>query len=194
MVLPHGLAALPANRPNGSKLLRPQTRIQRYKNKTVGTTRVESYRVDARATLRMKKKRTAQSAFFDACVLLGLVVFFTGTLLALFAASAPGRTGRTEANPRAVTAPATGVTGGDGADGTNCQYTITSGTDTIVPGATDTGNHCVWCETPISLPFPFVLYDQTFNAVNVSSSGRLDFVCTNDPANYLENLPASATA
>ena len=40
-----------------------------------------------------------------------------------------------------------------------------------MPGTTDTGNHCVWCETPITLPFPFVLYDQTFNAVNVSSSG-----------------------
>ena len=72
------------------------------------------------------------------------------------------------------------------------QYTITAGTDTIVPGNTDTGNHCVWCDTVIALPFPFVLYDQTFTSVNVTSSGRLDFVCINEPAGYTETcLPAS---
>ena len=38
------------------------------------------------------------------------------------------------------------------------QYVITAGTPTIVPGISDTGNHCVWCETVIPLPFPFVLY------------------------------------
>ncbi len=60
-----------------------------------------------------------------------------------------------------------------------------------MPGTTDTGNHCAWCDTLITLPFPFVLYDQTFNAVNVNSSGRLDFVCTNEPSNYTETcLPA----
>ena len=117
-----------------------------------------------------------------------LLVFFAGVLLALFAASSPG--GPREAKPPTLTRPINGVIGGNGTDGANC-YTITSGTDTIVPGTTDTGNHCVWCETPITLPFPFVLYDQTFNAVNVSSSGRLDFVCANDPANLLETcLPA----
>ena len=71
------------------------------------------------------------------------------------------------------------------------QYTIRAGADTIVPGDTDTGNHCVWCETLIALPFPFVLYDQTFTAVNITSSGRLDFVCANEPAGYTEScLPA----
>jgi hypothetical protein len=117
-----------------------------------------------------------------------LLVFFAGVLLALFAASALGRP--REAKSPTLTRPINGVIGGNGTDGANC-YTITSGTDTVVPGTTDTGNHCVWCETPITLPFPFVLYDQTFNTVNVSSSGRLDFVCQNDPANYLETcLPA----
>jgi hypothetical protein len=139
----------------------------------------------------MKKKRTAQSAFLHSSILLGLLVFFVGVLLALFAASPTAWTPHGEAKPPALTHLAIGAIGGDGTNGTNCQYTITSGTDTIVPGTTDTGNHCVWCETLITLPFPFVLYDQTFNAVNVSSSGRLDFVCTNDPANYLETcLPA----
>ncbi len=33
-------------------------------------------------------------------------------------------------------------------------YTFTSGTGTIVPGTTDTGNHCDDCTTAISLPFP----------------------------------------
>ncbi|HJW37101.1 MAG TPA: right-handed parallel beta-helix repeat-containing protein [Candidatus Udaeobacter sp.] len=134
----------------------------------------------------MKKRRTGQAAFLNACILFGLLVFFAGIFLALFATSVRGRS--REEKSRVLTHTATGAIGGDGA---NCQYTITSGTDTIVPGTTDTGNHCVWCETPITLPFPFVLYDQTFNAVNVSSSGRIDFVCANDPANYLETcLPA----
>jgi hypothetical protein len=76
-------------------------------------------------------------------------------------------------------------------EGGPCQYTITFGSNTIVPGTTDTGNHCTWCDTMINLPFPFVLYDQTFNAVMVNSSGRLDFVCNNEPSNYTETcLPA----
>jgi hypothetical protein len=69
------------------------------------------------------------------------------------------------------------------------QYTITEGTGTIVPGTSDTGNHCAWCDTLITLPFPFVLYDQTFTSVMVTSSGRLDFVCNNEPAGYTEICP-----
>ena len=78
------------------------------------------------------------------------------------------------------------------AEGGPCQYAVTYRTDAIVPGNTDTGNHCAWCDTTINLPFPFVLYDQSFNAVMVNSSGRLDFVCNNEPSNYTETcLPAS---
>jgi hypothetical protein len=69
------------------------------------------------------------------------------------------------------------------------QYSITEATGTIVPGTTDTGNHCAWCDTLITLPFPFVLYDQTFTSVMVTSSGRLDFVCDNEPAGYTETCP-----
>jgi len=56
------------------------------------------------------------------------------------------------------------------------QYSITNGTDAIVAGITDTGNHCDDCDTLISLPFPFMLYGNTYNNVNVNSNGRLDFV------------------
>jgi len=58
------------------------------------------------------------------------------------------------------------------------EYTITPGTDTIVPGTTDTGNHIDDGSTFVPLPFPFTLYDQTYNGVYVDSNGRLDFVCT----------------
>ena len=58
------------------------------------------------------------------------------------------------------------------------QYVITPGTDTIVPGTTDTGNHIDDGSTFVSLPFAFTLYDQTYNGVYVDSNGRLDFVCT----------------
>jgi len=65
------------------------------------------------------------------------------------------------------------------------QYVITEGTDTIVPGTTDTGNHQDDGDTLVPLPFTFQLYDQTYNAVNVSSNGRVDFVCVNEAGGYV---------
>src|SRR5438132_1272006 len=65
------------------------------------------------------------------------------------------------------------------------QYVITPGTDTIVPGTTDTGNHIDDGDTLVSLPFNFQLYDQSYGAVNVNSNGRLDFVCVNEPLGYV---------
>src|SRR5205823_9850045 len=55
------------------------------------------------------------------------------------------------------------------------QYSITQGTATIVPGTTDTGNHCDDCATNIAIPFAYRLYDLDFGAVNVSSNGSLQF-------------------
>ena len=37
-------------------------------------------------------------------------------------------------------------------------YNTASGADKIVPGTTDTGNHCDDCTTPITLPFPVCVY------------------------------------
>ena len=71
------------------------------------------------------------------------------------------------------------------------QYWTTSGTLPIVPGTTDTGNHCDDCDTTVDLPFPFRLYDITFNSVQVSSNGRLDFVCNHEPAPWGNCLPAA---
>lgn len=71
------------------------------------------------------------------------------------------------------------------------QYTITSATDPIVPGISDTGNHCDDCDTTVALPFPFQLYGQIFTSVNANSNGRLDFVCMNEPNGYITScLPA----
>ena len=76
-------------------------------------------------------------------------------------------------------------------EGCTDQYGITSGTDTIVPGTTDTGNHCDDCNTVVSLPFSFTLYGQTYNSVNVSSNGRLDFIVPNEPGGFITScLPA----
>ena len=73
----------------------------------------------------------------------------------------------------------------------SCQYTFTTGTDTIVPGDTDTGNHVDDGDTFVALPFSFSLYDQTFNGVNVNSNGRLDFVTVNEPGGFMSAcLPA----
>ena len=143
----------------------------------------------------MKRKSASQSAFLNLCVLFGLLVFIAGVFLAMFAASASGRIRRGEPNPKASIRTGADVIGDrivpSRAEDGPCQYTITYGSNIIVPGNTDTGNHCVWCETLIPLPFPFTLYDRTFDAVNVTSSGRLDFACVNEPANYTETcLPA----
>jgi hypothetical protein len=72
-----------------------------------------------------------------------------------------------------------------------CQYTVTTDTCTIVPGDTNTGNNTDDGDTFISLPFPFQLYDQTYNGVNVNSNGRLDFVTVNEPGGFASAcLPA----
>ena len=60
-----------------------------------------------------------------------------------------------------------------------------------MPGDTNTGSACDDCDTLVNLPFSFSLYDQTFNAVQVSSNGRADFVTINEPGGFLsECLPA----
>jgi len=64
------------------------------------------------------------------------------------------------------------------------QYWTTSGTLPIVTGTTDTGNHCDNCDTAVTLPFPFRLYGVTYSTVMVSSNGRLDFLCNNEPAGF----------
>jgi hypothetical protein len=58
------------------------------------------------------------------------------------------------------------------------QYTITGGTDTIVPGTIDTGSHCDDCITAVALPFSFQLYGNTYSSVNLSSNGNAQFVTT----------------
>ena len=72
------------------------------------------------------------------------------------------------------------------------QYVITPGTDPIVPGVTDTGNHIDDGDTSVALPFPFQLYGNTYNSVNVDSNGRLDFVVVNEPGGYITHcLPST---
>ena len=69
-------------------------------------------------------------------------------------------------------------------------YTFTSGTGTIVPGVTDTTNHCDDCTTVISLPFSVTLYDQTFTSATVGSNGIFAFG-TNPNAFHGSCLPVT---
>src|SRR4051812_25407938 len=50
---------------------------------------------------------------------------------------------------------------------------------TVVPGTTDTGNHCDDCVTAVAVPFPVNLYGTSFNTANVSSNGNLQFATNN---------------
>src|SRR4051794_16761749 len=50
---------------------------------------------------------------------------------------------------------------------------------TVVPGTTDTGNHCDDCVTAVAVPFPVNLYGTSFHTANVSSNGNLQFGTNN---------------
>src|SRR6266550_3814348 len=54
-------------------------------------------------------------------------------------------------------------------------YVINQIGGSIVPGTTDIGNHGDDTVTTVALPFSYTLYDQTFNAVNLSSNGNAQF-------------------
>jgi Bacterial Ig-like domain len=51
-------------------------------------------------------------------------------------------------------------------------YQIAQVGGSIAPGTTDINNHCDDCVTTISLPFAYTLYDQTYNAITLSSNGN----------------------
>jgi hypothetical protein len=60
-------------------------------------------------------------------------------------------------------------------------YTVSTATgQTVVPGTTMiTGSNCDDCLSSVGLPFPFAFYGTTFNIVNASSNGNLQFTSTN---------------
>ena len=76
----------------------------------------------------------------------------------------PTPTGTPSPTPTATATPCTG------------QYTTAEIGGSIVPGTTDIGNHGDDTVTTVALPFPYTLYDQTFNSVNLSSNGNAQFV------------------
>src|SRR3954465_9448127 len=59
-------------------------------------------------------------------------------------------------------------------------YTFTSGTGTIIPGVTDTGNHCDDCSTVIPLPFPVSVYGMSYTSAAVGSNGHFTFGTVNN--------------
>ena len=59
------------------------------------------------------------------------------------------------------------------------QYTITPGTDTIIPGGTDIGNHCDDCNMQINLPFPVSVYgNPPISVASLGSNGDIQFTTT----------------
>src|SRR6476619_7157987 len=64
--------------------------------------------------------------------------------------------------------------------GTGIVYTTNTQTgQSIVPGTTDTGNHCDDCTTEITLPFPVSIYGNSYTSAFVSSNGSLQFLTSN---------------
>ena len=60
------------------------------------------------------------------------------------------------------------------------EYVIFPIEDSCVPGETDIGNHGDDTVTTVALPFPYTLYDQTFNSINLSSNGNAQFTTTDN--------------
>ncbi len=58
----------------------------------------------------------------------------------------------------------------------SANYAWVTGTATIMPGTTDTGNHGDDEITSVSLPFPVIFYGHSYNSVIVSSNGNAQFV------------------
>src|SRR5205814_1407400 len=58
----------------------------------------------------------------------------------------------------------------------NLNYNLKQTTGSIVAGTNDVGLHCSECSTTINLPFPYRLYDRTFNSAIVTSKGTLGFI------------------
>jgi hypothetical protein len=52
--------------------------------------------------------------------------------------------------------------------------------DSCVPGETDIGNHGDDTVTTVALPFPYTVYDHTFNSINLSSNGNAQFTTTDN--------------
>src|SRR5215831_4034199 len=74
------------------------------------------------------------------------------------------------------------ATGGPTPTATPCigQYVISEIESSCVPGETDIGNHGHDTVTTVALPFPYTLYDQTFNSINLSSNGNAQFTTTDN--------------
>jgi hypothetical protein len=59
-------------------------------------------------------------------------------------------------------------------------YTVSTGTATIITGTQDIGNHCDDCVTTVPFPFDVTFYGQTYSSATASSNGNLQFL-TNSP-------------
>jgi len=70
------------------------------------------------------------------------------------------------------------------------QYVITQTQGVaLVPGTTDSGNHCADCATQITLPFSYTLYGQQFGTASVVANGQLDFGGSPDTSPTNQDLP-----
>jgi hypothetical protein len=59
--------------------------------------------------------------------------------------------------------------------GPNSNYAAVTGVATMFPGITNIVSFCDDCVVSVTLPFPFTLYDQTFNQVDLDSNGKAHF-------------------
>jgi hypothetical protein len=71
-------------------------------------------------------------------------------------------------------------------------YTVATSTGaSIVPGTTDTGNHCDDCATLINLPFAAQFYDRSYTSAYVSANGFLSFTSNSIFASCIPDMYSS---
>ena len=115
----------------------------------------------------LARRLVGEDGFFNLRLLVSLFLTLDGAFLALLSVSNVSKaSAQTTATPTAVACDT---------------YITTTGTGTITPGDTDTGNHCDDCFSSILLPFPVSVYGQTFTAANATSNGALELIGNSAP-------------
>jgi len=115
----------------------------------------------------LARRSVGQGGFFNLRLLVSLFLTLDGAFLALLSVSNVSKAfAQATATPTAVACDT---------------YITTTGTGTITPGDTDTGNHCDDCYSSILLPFPVSVYGQTFTAANATSNGALELIGNSAP-------------
>ncbi len=112
----------------------------------------------------LQKRAISMFVLLPALIVLVAIAYTAGMATASAGTKAPAE----QAKPAAASAPASLCNSFP-------NYLDYSSFSYIRAGTVDIGNHCDDCNTAVTLPFAFTLYDQSFSTANISSNGNMQF-------------------